>query len=306
MAQTLTEIRAMLDAAGVRPRKRLGQNFLIDHNLLAALVELADVKAGNVVLEVGPGTGTLTDAMLAAEARMLAVEIDARLADLLTNRSADQPALRLIHGDVLSGKHAINPQVLAALSQFGPTGVHLVSNLPYKIATPLVCLCLLSSVAAERDDPHGIAFTDLTVTVQQEVAQRLTAEPGSSAYGPASVLVALLGKAHQGKRVPASAFWPRPKVAGRMLRIDVICPPAERVADLKMLSGLLAWLFHQRRKKIGSAGRRAWAPVSAEAFAGALAEAQVDRDLRPECVTPDQFARISSALASGAVEPSAP
>ncbi|NQU74771.1 MAG: hypothetical protein HQ546_00485, partial [Planctomycetes bacterium] len=158
MPQTLSEIRAMLASAGLSPRKSFGQHFLIDHNLLAIMVKLSNVGPGDVVLEVGPGTGTLTDALLATGAKVLAVEIDRGLAGLLADRYAGTSALRLICCDVLADKHNISGEVLQALHQFGTDCVHLVSNLPYNIATPLICECLLSSAAAARADRQAVMF----------------------------------------------------------------------------------------------------------------------------------------------------
>lgn len=296
MPQTLTEIRATLEAAGLRPRKRFGQNFLVDHNLLKAMVDLADVDPGDVVLEVGPGTGTLTDALLDTGARVLAVEIDRGLTRLLRHRYADRSRFRLLHCDVLAGKHTIHPDVVAGAGELGGSRIRLVSNLPYNIATPLICECLLSSLAADRGHDDVLRVSDLTVTVQREVAQRLTAEPGVSAYGPASVVIALLGSVRPGRRVPATAFWPRPKVAGQMLRIDFRPPSGRRIFDARTLTELVAWAFGQRRKMIGSATRQAESPFAPAALAAALAAAQVDPHLRPERITPEQFARMAQAL----------
>jgi 16S rRNA (adenine1518-N6/adenine1519-N6)-dimethyltransferase len=298
MAQTQTEIRQMLEESGLKPQKMFGQNFLVDHNLLRAVVELSGVSAGDTVLEVGPGTGTLTDALLEAGANVLAVEIDHGLARLLAARYAAQPRVRLMRADVLAGKHRINPDVLAAAGEMSPAGVHLVSNLPYNIATPLICDCLLQSLAAARGRPGAVRFIRLTVTIQREVAGRLMAGADDEAYGPASVLVALLANVEAGKKLPATAFWPPPNVVSQMIRIDPVAPPPDVLGDPAVLRQLVNWAFSHRRKKIISTGRRTGAPFRPEAIEAALAAADVDPDSRPERITPRQFARMAAELAN--------
>ncbi|MCE5277945.1 MAG: rRNA adenine dimethyltransferase family protein [Planctomycetaceae bacterium] len=144
--QTLTEIRAMLDEAGLAPNRKFGQNFLIDQNLMRLLLELADVPPGATVLEVGPGTGALTEELAARAAAVVAVEIDAGLYRMLWPRLARLGNVTLLHADALSGKHQINPAIMQRLGG----AAHLVANLPYNIATPLVAQCLIESWHAMR------------------------------------------------------------------------------------------------------------------------------------------------------------
>ena len=296
MAQTQNEIRQMLEESGLKPQRMFGQNFLVDHNLLRAVVELSGVGPGDCVLEVGPGTGTLTDELLEAGATILAVEIDHGLFRLLSQRYADQPRVKLMRADVLASKHHINEEVLAAARELSPAGVHLVSNLPYNIATPLIADCLLQSLAAARGEKDAVNFLRLTVTIQREVAQRLMAQADEEAYGPASVLVALLAKVEAGKKLPSTAFWPTPSVVSQMIRIDPVAPPREVLGDAAVLRQLVNWAFSHRRKKIISTGRRKSAPFAAEAVEAALAAAGVDPDSRPERITPGQFAQMAAAL----------
>jgi len=286
----------MLETAGLRPQRMFGQNFLIDSNLLRCVVELADVGPGDVVLEIGPGTGTLTDELLAAGATVLAVEIDRGLAALLADRYAEQPRLHLMNCDVLAGKHAINPEVLAAANQLGPGGIHIIGNLPYNVATPLVCELLMLAVAADRNQEPHLRCTDLTVTIQREVAQRLAAGPDDKAYGPASVLVSLLAAVHLGKRLGPEAFWPRPQVASRMVRIDANPPPVEQAPDVRAVQKVATLAFGQRRKKIAALTRRRDLPWPPEACSAAMAAAGIDPNVRPERITPEQYARLAAEL----------
>jgi len=289
--QTLHEIRRLLSQAGLAPRKQFGQCFLIDGNLMRKLLELAEVPPGRTVLEVGPGTGSLTEALLERPGRTVAVEIDHGLAALLRRRLGGRENLSLIEGDVLAGKHALSDDVLAALGG----EAHLVANLPYSVATPIVSECLLSS--RRSLEGRGVRFDRLTFMVQAEVADRMHAEPGSDSYGAVSVLVALLGRVTMGPAVPAGAFWPRPKVASRMVRIDFDEPAAAQLRSAAVLVRALALAFGQRRKQIHSVAKRRGAAFTPDLFAEALAAAGIDPALRAEQVAPAQFRALANVLA---------
>jgi 16S rRNA (adenine1518-N6/adenine1519-N6)-dimethyltransferase len=290
--QTLTQIRQMLSEAGLTPHRRFGQNFLIDGNLMGKLLDLADVRPGAMVLEVGPGTGCLTEELLVRGARVVAVEIDRGFCRLLEERLSSQPQFRLICADVLVGKHAIEPLVLEAL---GPQA-DLVANLPYNVATPLVAQCMLDTWAALRRG-RGTAFGRMTFTVQQEVAQRFTAGVGEAAYGPLSVVVSLLGRARLGPMAPASAFWPAPAVVSRMMQVTFDRRLAEQLVDAPTLTSALALVFGQRRKQISSVIRRKNAAFEQQTFAEAITEAGIDASLRAERVSPEQYRDLANALA---------
>jgi len=290
--QTLRELRALFEAEGIRPRKRFGQCFLIDRNLMDKLVELAELSGAETVLEVGPAAGSLTEDLLAKAARVVACEIDRDLADLLRRRLGGDDRLTILVGDVLAGKHALSADVLAEVGG----QAHLVSNLPYNVATPLIASCLESSWAVLQGQAGACRFDRLTFTVQKEVADRLAAGPGSKDYGPVSVLTALLGRVTRGPIVPATAFWPRPKVASRILRIDLHADGAASVPDLPALQDLLRYAFSQRRKKLSTIVRsRANGP---DVLAAATA-AGVEADWRPDRMAPAQFAAIAAIWTAG-------
>lgn len=294
--QTLTEIRQLLSRAGLKPSRRLGQCFLIDKNLMGKVLDLADLTGCETVLEVGPGTGSLTEELLDRAARVVAVEIDRGLARILADRLGGREGLVLIHGDVLAGKHALSPQVVTALGR----RACLVANLPYKVATPLIALCLeqswSASVAGRKACVH---FERLTFTVQREVADRLTAGPGSGVYGPISIMAGLLGRLTAGAIIPASAFWPTPKVGSRAVRIDIGPEMAARVADIQVLRAVVALAFSQRRKQIGSILKRADTGFDRERLADAMSSAGVDPAQRAQDVSPEQFRVLANVLSPG-------
>ncbi|MCK4601376.1 MAG: ribosomal RNA small subunit methyltransferase A [Phycisphaerae bacterium] len=289
--QTLGQIRDLLAEWGFAPQRRFGQNFLFDQNLMNKLLEEADLGGNETVLEVGPGTGSLTEELLQRAGKVVCVEIDRGLCDLLQRRLGGNRRLTLICGDVLAGKGAISPQVLEALG----ASAHLVANLPYSIATPLIATCLLSSHRSARGGGH--LFERLTFTVQREVGERLSAGPDGKTYGPISVIIALLGRIKTGPVVPASAFWPRPKVSSRIVRIDFDRQRAGLLADADMLTRSLALAFGQRRKQLGSVVRRKGTTIPAEIFLPALDNAGIGRSLRAENVSPQQYLALANELA---------
>ena len=292
--QTLAQIRRMLEESGLSPRRQFGQNFLYDQNLLARMVDLAELSGEQTVLEVGPGTGSLTEELLARAGKVVAAEIDRGLCRLLQQRLAGRPNFVLVCGDVLSGKHALAEPVLRELSP----RAQLVSNLPYNIATPLIAQCLISSwhaLTGRGDGPH-CRFDRMVFTVQHEVAQRLGAQPGGGQYGPVSILAALLGRIRFGPAVPATSFWPQPKVNSRVVRIDLDVEGAGGVLDVEHLTAAVSLAFGQRRKQLGSILRRRGGAFPAEMLAAAFKAAGIDPALRAEQIPPEQFLVFANEL----------
>jgi 16S rRNA (adenine1518-N6/adenine1519-N6)-dimethyltransferase len=243
--QTLAQIRDLLDAHGLRPKRSLGQNFLIDHNLIRKLVDAAAVRPGDLVLEVGPGTGTMTEELLARGADVIACELDDGLAALNAARIPTLDAARradghdpftLVHADCLDGKHALSPLIVEALAG---RPFKLVSNLPYGAATPLLMTLL-------TDYPKCPV---IAVTIQREVADRLTAGPGSKDYGPLGVLAQAMSEPHRVATAPPECFWPRPDVTSAMLVLRRRAQPL--TDDPRALADFARTLFAQRRKQLG-------------------------------------------------------
>lgn len=252
--QSLADIKAILESQGLRPSKSLGQNFLIEpahvQRLLAAAAE-AGVGDGALVLEVGPGTGVLTDELLGRGCTVVACELDGGLAAMLRERYAAPAAagrFRLIEGDCLDGKHDVNSEVLAAL---GPRSFFLVANLPYGAASPLMIAlatrhCPTLSGASGSD---GVCLGQF-VTIQREVAERLRAKSGTRDYGEMGVLVQAMCEVKRIAILPPGCFWPPPKIDSEMVSI---IPRAQPLTDdPAALSRLCRMLFTQRRKQIGS------------------------------------------------------
>ena len=237
MPQTLSEIRGLLASRRLAPRHALGQNFLIDHNLLRRLVDESGAGAGDLVLEVGPGTGTLTEELLARGCHVVACELDRGLADLLRERLGDEPRFALVEGDCLAGKRTLAGRLVGVLAG---RPFMLVANLPYGSATPLM-LTLLA------DHPECRA---MFVTIQREVAERLVACPGSKAYGPLAVVATLLARVRTLATVGPECFWPRPEVTSAMVAVER--GDRSPATDARALADFCRRVFAQRRKQIGS------------------------------------------------------
>jgi 16S rRNA (adenine1518-N6/adenine1519-N6)-dimethyltransferase len=293
--QTLHDIQSLLRQANSHPRKQFGQNFLIDQNLMRKLLDLADIPVGATVLEVGPGTGSLSEELLAHAGRVVLVEIDRDLAALLDRRFAGEDRLTVLQADALASKTRLNPLMCEALAP----AAQLVANLPYNIATPLVADCLCESWRSQREE--GVRFDRLTFTVQKEVAERFAADAGSRAYGPVSVLSELLGQVRLGTVVPATAFWPKPQIASQMVRIDFEPDRAGELADLGVLQALLHQAFTQRRKRVATSAKARGAPFGPDVLGPALAAAGVDPTSRPEQITPSQWRETANHLAADGV-----
>ena len=288
--QTLSEIRALLAGRGLSPRHRFGQNFLIDLNLMRKLVHAAALTADDVVLEVGPGTGSLTELLLEAGPRVVAVEIDRGLAGILTDRFADRPRFTLLNCDVLAGKNEIAPNLIAALedararsenSSGSAAALKLVANLPYQVATPLLLELLCRT-------PR---FALLAFTIQKEVADRLTAETGTADYGPISVIVRIASTVELLADVAPAAFWPRPKVESAMMIMRPIRNPP--IDDLIGFAALVRSAFLHRRQMLRRIVAR-W--DNATAAITALEESGIDSAARPQDICPDAWRRWHQSL----------
>ena len=244
--QTKREIAGLLKAAGIRPRKRLGQHFLIDGNLMRRLVRCAELDRCDLVLEVGGGTGGLTDLLAAGAGKVVCVELDRDLYAILEDRFRDEARVTLLHGDVLESKHRIRREVAGTIGTHGggATGcVKLVANLPYQVATPLVMNLLV-------DYPQ---FRRLCFTVQAEVGERITAACECKAYGPLSIISQSLCSIETVAKLPPHTFWPQPSVDSVMIRMDVGDRPFSDQEELCRFVALVRGAFKHRRKTLRSA-----------------------------------------------------
>ena len=275
------DVREIAGRLGVRPSKRLGQNFVVEQGTVRQIAALAAPGPGDVVLEVGPGLGSLTLALLeAGPARILAVEIDRVMAGELPRTLAGRaPALAgrvtVIHADALR----IGRDDLPAAPSM------LVANLPYNVAVPVV----LHLLAALPTLARGL------VMVQAEVAERMCAAPGSRVYGTPSVKLAWFAAARSAGTVPRSVFWPVPNVDSRLVAFTRHDPPAGPVSREEVFA-LVDAAFAQRRKTLRAA-LAGWAGSAPEAER-LLRAAGLDPGARGESLSVAEFVRLAAARAA--------
>jgi len=270
-------IRDLAARHGISPRKSLGQHFLIDPNLARAIVADAGIARGDRVIEIGAGLGSLTVALAAAGAEVLAVEVDRGLVAALSEVTASMPSVRVLQADAMK----LDWRSLLGVGSGLPWT--LCANLPYNIAVPLVLDSLTTAPAIHR----------WVVMVQREVGERLVAVPGDEHSGAVSLRVAYRALAVVMRRVPATVFWPRPKVDSVIVRLDRLDEPPVPV-DERSLWRVVDEAFAERRKTMRNALRRLG--LAADEADEVLASAGVASNARPEELDLATFAAIAERV----------
>lgn len=244
MTLSRPQAAALLEQYGLSPRRTLGQNFVVDPNTVRRIARLAGVSAGDVVVEIGAGLGSLTAALAETGARVAAVEVDRGIVPVLRAQMVDHPNVEVHEADAMQlDWGAFITDLNAHLDRARGAGVTVVANLPYNIATPLVA-DLLDRVPQVRG---------MLVMVQAEVGERFCAKPGTPAYGAVSLKVAYWAHAEIVGRVPPTVFLPRPKVDSVLVRIARYDTPAADVDDAEALFSLVRTGFAKRRKMLRTA-----------------------------------------------------
>lgn len=267
--------KALLDEHHISPRKSLGQNFLHDPNILEKIISIAELMPEDTVLEIGPGTGTLT-ALLAESARhVIAVEIDERLRPILESQFVDRPNVLLIFEDIL---RVDVPQII------GPKDFLVIANVPYYI-TSAILRHLLEPVRRPRR---------LVLTIQSEVAERLVSEPGDMSL--LSVSVQFYGRPQIVTRLNPAVFWPRPEVESALVRIDTYDRPPVDVPDAKQFFRVVRAGFSQKRKQLRNA-LSGGLGIKAAAAGDLLERAGIDPTRRAETLSLEEWAALTRAFA---------
>ena len=267
--------RHIMKAFNLRASKKLGQNFLVDANIVRGIVEAAGAQPGDKILEIGPGIGTLTQGLAESGAEIIAVELDKKLPAVLAETLAAYDNVTIVPGDILK----VNiPEIMGE----GPFKV--AANLPYYITTPILMALL------ERHLPISILVT----MVQKEVALRMIARPGSKNYGALSVAVQYYTKPHIAFDVPPRSFIPAPEVDSVVVVCDVREKPAVEVKDEKMFFKVVKAAFGQRRKTIANAMKGAG--FTKEIIEAAFAKCGIDSGRRGETFSLEEFAALADAI----------
>ncbi len=293
-------LRALLDAHGLRPKKSLGQNFLINENVLRGIVRAADVTPADRVIEVGPGVGTLTYQLALAARQVLAVELDQNMVAILRETLSGVENVTVLHEDILKldidtairdwhleTEHSNLPSPVADLpSPISQTASHykLVANLPYYITSAVIRKFL--------DQRHKPSV--LVLMVQQEVAQRILAQPGQLSL--LAVSVQFYATPSLVMRLPAGAFYPAPKVDSTVLRLDMHTQPSD--VDVERFFQVVAAGFGQKRKQLHNS-LAAGLGMSARASEERLRGAGIDPQRRAQTLTIEEWVRLTKQVTAG-------
>lgn len=268
--------RYILQRFGIHMSKRLGQNFLIDANIVQGIVDAANVQENDRVLEIGPGIGTLTQALAETGAEVTCVELDKRLPEVLAHTLDAYDNVRVIQGDILK----VNiPEIM------GDKPFKVVANLPYYITTPIIMALL---------EKH-LPITDIVVMVQKEVAERMAAQPGGKTYGALSVAVQYYTVPEIALYVPPRSFMPPPEVDSVVVNCKVRQIPAVELIDEKMFFRVVKAAFGQRRKTLNNALKSMG--VDKNIIADVLDKAGIEATRRGETLTMEEFGVIANILA---------
>lgn len=263
-------------------QKKFGQNFLIDGHVLDKIIAGAGVTKDDMVLEIGPGIGTMTQYLAEAAGKVVAVEIDRNLLPILQETLADYDNVKVIHADVLS----LDLEKLVQ-EENGGRPIKVVANLPYYITTPIIMALF---------EQH-VPLANVTVMVQKEVAARMESGPGSKDYGALSLAVQYYAEPYIVANVPCNCFMPRPNVDSAVIRLTRYEEPPVQVKDEKMLFKIIRASFNQRRKTLQNGlNNSSELNFTKDQIAAAIAEAGFSPSVRGEALTLEQFAKLTDIL----------
>jgi len=274
----MTSIRNELREYGFFPKKRLGQHFLVDRNILNKVIRTAEVGKEDVVMEVGPGFGEMTLALARLVKQVIAVEIDPKLVEVLKKRLADCPNVEVVKSDILKVD-------FKRLYKKEGHPIKVVANLPYQISTPL----LFRFIEAKE------AFSTLTLMLQREVAERMAAPSGGKEYGPLSIFVQLFLDVSIRFFIKPSAFFPPPKIESAVVHMVWKEKPRIEEKDEEWFKKVVKACFGYRRKTLLNALKHSELPLD-ESTGSKMEKAGIDPQRRPETLTIEEFIRLADAL----------
>lgn len=286
--QTKHQIRNLLSSAGIQPNKRFGQHFLIDLNLMRLLVDFANIQKNDIVLEVGCGTGSMTETLTEKAGRVIAVELDPKLCEIVRKQLENVKNLQLINADILENKHTLNKTVVSALAlarEVCRGRILLVANLPYDAASSILMNLITGPTIADA----------MYITVQKEVADRMIAKPASSDYGILSIFLGATGNTRTIRTLKPTVFWPQPKVDSAMVGFARDQTKCSRIANMELFSNIVHLFMSHRRKTLLSCSKLAKATLAEIAdWPEIFKQCCINPQNRPETLSPDDYISIAN------------
>lgn len=284
MSKIYEDTKFLMKKYGITANKKLGQNFLIDENVIDTIANASEIDNDDLVIEIGPGLGTLTDKLLQKAGKVIAIELDERMISILKDRFFMYDNFEIINEDVL--KVDLNKLIQENKEQLGLKRVKIVANLPYYITTPIIMKLLEEKLDIES----------ITVMIQKEVADRLTAIPGGKNSGAITYTVYYYATSEEVLTVPNNSFIPEPEVESEVIKLNLRKEPIIKVTDEKKFFALIKAAFMQRRKTLLNAIGNSGLNTTKEQMEQILKELDIDLKIRGEALTIDQFAKISEKL----------
>ncbi|MHC4637782.1 MAG: 16S rRNA (adenine(1518)-N(6)/adenine(1519)-N(6))-dimethyltransferase RsmA [Planctomycetota bacterium] len=286
--QTKQEIQKLLAAIGVAPNHRRGQNFLIDLNLMRLLIDSADIHSNDVILEVGTGTGSLTQALAERAGLVITVELDNIIAQIAKQQLREYTNIEFLQKDILESKNKIDTSVKEAIikakNQYSGR-LMLVANLPYSVACPT----MINLITTE---PKAVA---MYVTVQKEVAERMTANPGNKIYGAISIYLAATGDVKLLRTLKPTVFWPRPDVDSAMVSFKYNKQKASRIHNFPLLTETVNLFMQHKRKMLKACVKFAAGQLAnIHNWSTVFADSCIDPHWRPENLSPENYISIAN------------
>lgn len=275
------QVREFLNRTGTRPKKRLGQNFLINPSILDKIVAASEITDTDLALEIGAGLGFLTSSLAASAKQVIAIEVDNALFRELQCKFSEIPEVTLIHGDVLK------VDLSALLQQFPRTNTKVIANLPYSITTPILWKLL------NHHRQIGICL----LMMQKEVAERIVAQPGGKTYGALTIGISYYAKSEIVHVLPPNCFYPAPQVESAIVKLKIRDAPKVLVADEALFFRIVRASFQARRKMLRNALLRNNVPITAEALDCIFDQLAIDPRRRGETLDISEFAALANSIA---------
>ena len=285
MQNSLEETKFILKKYGITANKKLGQNFLIDDNVIQGIVKSAQIDSTDLVIEIGPGLGTLTASLLEKAGKVIAIELDQKMLKILNDRFHLYDNFMLLNNDILQ----VDLKKLIKENISGFSKVKVVANLPYYITTPIIMKLLEEKLDIES----------ITVMVQKEVADRITAIPGDKLSGAITYSVDYYAEAKKVIFVDKQCFIPSPEVDSEVIKLDIRSTPAVYVNDEELFFRIIKASFMQRRKTLINGLSNSGIITNKEKIKNIFEEIGIDLGIRGEKLTIEQFAKLSNLISEG-------